>query len=135
MQRLFSALHVFWYKLLGGRLVGRIQKAPVLLLTTVGRKTGKERELPLLYFEDGANVYVIASNGGRPQHPAWYLNLTADPKVKVRMGGNERPMVARTASPEEREQLWPKAAAKYSGYDKYVKKTDRKIPVVILSPA
>jgi len=133
MQKLFMRVHAFWYRLLGGRLVGKMGKAPILLLTTTGRKSGQPREAPLMYFEDGDDLYLIASNGGRPHHPAWYLNLRDNPKVEVQIGATRRSMVARTASDDERDRLWPRAAAAYNGYDKYVKKTDRHIPVVILA--
>ncbi|MBA3653289.1 MAG: nitroreductase family deazaflavin-dependent oxidoreductase [Actinobacteria bacterium] len=134
MQKLFSTIHALWYRVLGGRLVGRIGKAPILLLTTTGRKTGKLRQLPLIYQPHGDDLVVVASNAGRPHHPAWYRNLQDDPHVSIRVGGDERPMVARTATDEERASLWPRMAAVYKGYDKYVQKTDRHIPVVILSP-
>ena len=134
MQKLFSSLHAFWYRLFRGRLVGKMGKAPILLLTTTGRKTGKERELPLLYQQEGDVIYIVASNGGRPHHPAWYLNLRDNPEVKVRIGTDERTMVARTANDDERARIWPKMTAVYKSYDSYVKKTDRHIPVVILDP-
>jgi deazaflavin-dependent oxidoreductase (nitroreductase family) len=135
MQKLFSQLHAFWYRLFGGRLVGRVGKAPVLVLTTTGRKTGKERQSPLLYQADGADIYVVASNGGRPHHPAWYHNLRDNPAVSVRIGKTDRAMVARVATEDERAAIWPKMTRVYKSYDSYVKKTDRHIPVVILSPA
>jgi F420H(2)-dependent quinone reductase len=135
MQKLFSSLHAFWYRLFGGRLVGRVGKAPVLLLITTGRKSGKERQSPLIYQEDNGEVFVVASNGGRPHHPAWYLNLSDNPTVKVRIGSADRDMVARTATDEERERIWPRMVGVYKSYDSYVKKTDRRIPVVVLTPA
>ena len=134
MQRLFSRLHALWYRLFRGRVVGKMGKAPILLLTTTGRRTGKARELPLMYQEEGEAIYLVASNGGRPHHPAWYLNLRDNPNVKVQIGTDERAMVARTADDDERARIWPKMTAVYKSYDSYVKKTDRHIPVVILEP-
>jgi len=135
MQRLFSAWHAFWYRRFRGHVVGRVGKAPILILTTTGRKSGALRQSPLIYQQEAGNVFVIASNAGRPHHPAWYLNLTANPNVRVRIGSGDRAMVARTASEDERAAIWPKMVAVYKSYDSYVKKTDRRIPVVILSPA
>ena len=133
MQKLFASFHTFLYRILRGRGVGKMGAAPILLLTTTGRKTGKERETPLMYFNDGDDLFLIASNGGRDAHPLWYLNLRDNPNVKVRIGTDERSLVARTATVAEHDRLWPKAAAAYKGYDKYVKKTERHIPMVVLS--
>ena len=135
MQRLFSRWHALWYRLFRGRVVGKMGKAPILLLTTTGRKTGKARELPLMYQSEGETIYLVASNGGRPHHPAWYLNLRDNPAVKVQIGGSDRTMVARAANADEKARIWPKMTAIYKGYDSYVKKTDRDIQVIILEPA
>ena len=109
--------------------------APVLLLTTTGRKSGKQRTLPLLYLEDGGRYVVIASVGGAPKHPAWYLNLLANPTATIEVGRRKLAVSATTASAEERARLWPLAVQMYSGYDDYQAKTSREIPVVILAPA
>jgi deazaflavin-dependent oxidoreductase (nitroreductase family) len=118
----------------GGRLAGRIAGgAPVLLLTTTGRKSGKQRTTPLLYLDDAGRYVVIASVGGAPKHPAWYLNLLTNPAATVEVGKRKLAVTAATASPEERARLWPLAVQMYAGYAGYQAKTTREIPVVILS--
>src|SRR5437764_14438205 len=98
----FSVLNRGLYRMSGGRIGGRMKGAPILLLTTTGRRSGKRRTLPLLYIEDGDRLAVIASKGGAPEHPAWYRNLTADPQVEVEVGRRRRRMRARTAEGDER---------------------------------
>ncbi len=128
-----TRLHNFWYKVLGGRLVGRFGKAPMLLLTTTGRKTGKERTTPLLYLPDGDDLVVVASWGGDDRHPLWYLNLQAEPHVTVQVGSEKQARAARTATPAEKARLWPGLVAVYKQYEGYQKKTDRDIPLVMLT--
>ena len=130
--RLLSQLHVRLYRLAGGRFVGRIRKAPVLLLTTTGRRSGARRTTPLLYLRDGDGLAIVASFGGSPTHPAWYLNLTAHPEVRVQVGRSRFAATARTATPAERERLWPQLVELYPGYEGYQEKTSREIPVVLL---
>lgn len=125
--------HNFWYRLLGGRVVGRYGKVTMLLLTTTGRKTGKARTTPLLYLPDGDDLVVIASYGGDDRHPRWYLNLQAEPHVTVQVGSEKQARVARTATPAEKARLWPGLVAVYKQYDDYQKKTDRDIPLVMLT--
>ncbi len=133
---LFSRVHVFLYRASGGRIGGRFRKtAPVLLLTTTGRKTGKQRTTPLLYVEDGERYAVVASVGGAPTHPGWYLNLRANPAATIQLGRRTLPVTAETAGPEERARLWASATRMYPTYDAYQAKTSREIPVVVLSPA
>ena len=103
-----------------------------LLLTTIGRKSGKTLTLPLIFGQSGAEYVVVASKGGAPAHPAWYLNLQANPEVKVQIKGDKFTARARTANPQERAALWPKMVAIYGPYADYQTKTDREIPVVIL---
>jgi len=108
---------------------------PCLLLTTKGARTGKTRTTPLLYVRDGGRLVLIASKGGNPRHPAWYLNLKTNPVVEVFLDGKTAHYTARAAEGEERERLWNKAVGVYSGYDKYRKRAGgRKIPVVVLEP-
>ncbi len=135
MKKAFTALHVRLYRLLGGRLVGRIGKAPVLLLTTTGRKSGRRRTIPLLYLKDSVDLVVVASNGGADRHPAWYLNLQANGAAEVQTGSERRAVVARTASPEEHARFWPALVGLYAGYAKYAERTEREIPLVVLSAA
>jgi deazaflavin-dependent oxidoreductase (nitroreductase family) len=108
---------------------------PVLLLTTTGRKSGREHTVPLLYLEDGENLALVASNGGAPIHPAWWLNLRANPEARVEIGHRKLRVRAEKASSEEKERLWPRLVEMYGGYENYRRRTDREIPVVVLSPA
>ncbi len=130
--RLFAAAHRWAYRLTKGVVGGRIVGAPVLLLTTTGRRSGKLRTTPLLYLEDGAALVVIASNGGARSHPEWFLNLEVDPTVDVQIRGEHRALRARRATAAERERLWSHAVAVYRRYEDYQRKTDREIPVVLL---
>lgn len=108
---------------------------PCLLLTTMGAKTGRTRTTPLVYVRDGENLVLIASKGGNPKHPAWYLNLRANPEVEVLIDGKTGRYIARDAEEEERERLWNKAVGVYSGYEKYKRRAgERVIPVVVLEP-
>jgi deazaflavin-dependent oxidoreductase (nitroreductase family) len=132
--RAMSALHRFWYKLTGGKLGGRFGKAPVLLLETRGRKTGKVRVTPLMYVKWGEDYALMASNGGRDSHPAWYLNLQANPSAHIQVGRARRPVTARAATPEEEKALWPRFVSIYKSYESYQQKTSRKIPIVVLHP-
>ena len=132
MLKLFSKLHVFLYRASGGRIGGRFKAAPVLLLTTTGRKTGKQRTTPLLYAEDAGRYVVVASVGGAPKHPAWYLNLREDERATIRVGGRTLAVRGETAAPEERARLWAVMTRIYGPYDDYQAKTSREIPIVIL---
>ena len=129
-----SAIHEFWYRLTGGVLGGSIVGRPILLLTTTGRKTGAQRTTPLMYLEDGKKLVIIASNGGNPRHPAWWLNLEKNPQAEVQLRSEKRRVKAEEATGEERERLWQAVVETYSGYEGYQKTTDRQIPVVILCP-
>jgi F420H(2)-dependent quinone reductase len=134
MFRMGGALHKGVYRLTGGKVGGKIGKNPVLLLTTIGRKSGQRRTQPLLYTRAGESYAVIASKGGAPQHPLWYLNLQAKPQAEVTIGRETRQVRARDTEGEERERLWRALADRYPGYDKYAQKTTRQIPVVVLEP-
>jgi deazaflavin-dependent oxidoreductase (nitroreductase family) len=107
-------------------------RTPTLLLTTVGRKSGKRLTLPLIYGTDGDRHVIVASKGGAPEHPAWYLNLQSNPQVDVQVAARKFQAVARTASGEERRRLWEMMAGIYPPYPDYQKRTDREIPVVVL---
>lgn len=133
--RAMSALNVWLYRLSGGRIAGSMKGAPILLLTTRGRKSGKTRVTPLLYLRDGENLVLVASKGGAPKHPIWFLNAEASPDVEVEVGRTRERRRARRTSPEERERLWPKLVEMYAPYADYQTKTTREIPVVILEPA
>ena len=131
----FSNLNRRLYRLSGGRIGGKFPGgAKILLLSTTGRKSGKERTLPLLYLRDGDKLIIVASKGGHDHHPHWYLNLKANPDVVAQVKSDKRTMRAQDATAEEHARYWPELAAMYDGYEKYTKLTDRKIPVVVLSP-
>jgi proline iminopeptidase len=107
---------------------------PSLLLTTTGRKSGERFIFPLFYGQAGDSYIVVASKGGAPQHPGWYRNILADPEVEVQAGTAKMKARARTATGEERAQLWEKALEFWPPYADYQKKTEREIPVVVLDP-
>ena len=133
LVRFLGRLHSHIYRLTGGRFVGRVGKAPILLLTTTGRRSGQPRTAPLLYLRDGEKLAIVASFGGNPTHPIWYLNLTTNPEVEVQVGRERFAATARTAPSADRERLWPLFVAMYSGYAGYQEKTTREIPVVLLT--
>ena len=107
---------------------------PTLLLTTRGRKSGQLRRTALIYSRDGENYLLVASQGGAPTHPQWYLNLTANPEVALQVGADKLAGRARVASAEEKPRLWQMMVAVYPPYAEYQLKTRRKIPVVIVEP-
>jgi deazaflavin-dependent oxidoreductase (nitroreductase family) len=108
--------------------------APICLVTTTGRKTGRARTVPLVYVADGEELVVVASKGGMTTHPAWYLNMLADPKVVVETAAGKRPATARTATEAEKARFWPELVAVYEHFDAYQARTTRPIPLVILTP-
>jgi deazaflavin-dependent oxidoreductase (nitroreductase family) len=128
-------LNIPLYRLSGGRIGGRIAEAPVLLLTTTGRKSGQSRTAPVVYLVDGENLIVIGSNAGHSRTPAWSLNLQANPEAEVEVGRERRPVRARVATGEERAELWRKHNEQYSGFDEYEARTDRDIALFVLEPA
>jgi len=130
--RLFSLIHQVVYRLSGGRIGSQLVGAPVLLLATKGRKSGKARTTPLLYLEEGANWIVAGSNAGDDWNPAWWLNLKAQPEATVQIGDTVMRIRAREASEEEKNLLWPRFVDMYADYEVYQQRTTRKIPVVIL---
>ena len=107
---------------------------PTLLLTTVGRKSGRALTLPLIFGRAGPDYVIVASKGGAPAHPAWYLNLEANPEVQVQVKGEKFTARAHTAQGSERATLWAKMVEIYGPYAQYQTKTDRQIPVVVLKP-
>jgi deazaflavin-dependent oxidoreductase (nitroreductase family) len=107
---------------------------PTLLLTTTGRKSGKPRVMPLIYGKTPTGYAIIASKGGHPSHPVWYLNLLAQPKVRVQVAKDKFEAKARVTSGAERAAIWKQMAAIYAPYDDYQKRTKREIPVVVLEP-
>lgn len=131
----FTKAHSSVYRATGGKFAGTMGSGkPVLLLNTIGRKSGEKRTHPLLYMADGEDMVIVASAAGAPKHPAWYFNLKANPETTVEVGDREVRVRAKEANAEEKARLWPKLVEMYSGYEGYQKKTDRPIPVVILHP-
>jgi deazaflavin-dependent oxidoreductase (nitroreductase family) len=131
--RAMSGLNTALYRLTGGKVANRMGKAPIFLLTVAGRKSGKRRTTPLLYGRDGDNYVVIASMGGAPKHPAWYHNLKGQ-EAEIQVGRKRLRVRARDAEGEERERLWALMVSLYPSYGDYQKKTERRIPVVVLEP-
>jgi len=129
---LFGQEHTDRYKETDGDVGHDWQGTQVLLLTTTGRKTGEERELPLIYGTNGDDYLIVASKGGADQPPAWYLNLKADPNVVVQVKGDRFDAQAREATPEEKADLWSTMTAEWPAYDEYQKKTERDIPIIVL---
>ena len=122
------------YRLSGGRIGGRVGRAPVLLLTTTGRKSGQPRTAPIVYLADGENVVLINTNAGNAKIPAWSLNLKANPEAEVELGRKRQPVRARVAEGEERADLWRKHVEQFEGFDRYKQKLDREISVFVLEP-
>lgn len=119
----------------GGRLLSTAFGMPALELHTIGRKTGKERTVMLTTpVHDDERIVLVASKGGDDRHPDWYRNLVANPDVEITLDGRRRPMRARTATPEEKAELWPQVVAAYKGYAGYQRRTERDIPLVICEP-
>ena len=132
-ERLFGDEHVRRYRETGGA-VGHIWRrgAKTLLLTTRGRKTGEPGTAPLIYESSPTGYVIVASNGGAQKHPGWYRNLLREPHVEVQVEGDVFPAQARTATGEERAELWRLAAQQWPPYDDYQTRTGREIPVVVL---
>lgn len=129
-----SAINTWLFRATGGKVGGRfLRGAPVLLLTTTGRKSGQPRTSPLLYLEDGESIILVASKGGMSHSPLWFHNLEANPNCEVEIGTRRQAMVARRASAEEKRALWPRLVAMYKDYDDYQARTTRDIPVLILT--
>jgi proline iminopeptidase len=130
---LFGDEHVRRYRETDGE-VGHIWKegSTILLLTTTGRRTGRETTTPLIYGLDGDTPVIVASKGGAPEHPGWFENLVKSPEVGVQIGGDRFGARARVAEGEERERLWERMNEIWPHYDEYATRTDRVIPVVVL---
>jgi len=131
--KMLSALHVGLFRATGGVVGRRLVDNDMLLLTTTGRFTGRSHTVPLLYLEDGQDLIVIASWGGRPDHPEWYKNLVASPEAVVQVLRRRFPATATTLGPAERTTWWPRIVDAYEGYAEYQSRTEREIPVVRIS--
>jgi F420H(2)-dependent quinone reductase len=128
----WAAVQVELYEASGGRAGDTLEGAPVVILTTRGRKTGKLRKTPLMRIEHDGVYAVVASLGGAPKHPVWYLNLVANPDVTLQDGEKVLDLRARTASADEKRHWWPRLTAVWPPYSEYQSKTERDIPVVLL---
>jgi deazaflavin-dependent oxidoreductase (nitroreductase family) len=126
--------HVRRYRETNGEVGYIWNGVPTLLLTTTGRKTGQPRTSALIFARDGDGFLVVASTGGAPRHPSWYLNLVATPAAEIQVGGDHIPVTARSATDEEKPRLWGIVAEQWPNYNVYQTRTDRVIPVVILTP-
>ncbi|MDQ1402302.1 MAG: hypothetical protein QOG03_618 [Actinomycetota bacterium] len=133
--KVVTGFHEAIFKATQGRLGGRVAGMPVLILHTTGRKSGQRRSTMLTTpVKDEDRIVIVASKGGDPKHPTWFLNLEANPDVEVTIDGGTKPMKARTATKAEKDELWPQITGTYKGYAGYQQRTDRDIPVVILEP-
>lgn len=132
LQNALTSIHTFVYASTNGAIGGRMVNSPVLLLTTRGRKTNKQRTVPLLYLADGDDWVLVASNGGATKHPTWWLNLQSHPEAQIQVREIKQRVRAEKANAEEKRRLWPSLVAMYPGYKKYQEITNRDIPVVIL---
>jgi deazaflavin-dependent oxidoreductase (nitroreductase family) len=127
--------HTVVYRVTRGLVGHRVPFAPpMLLLDHVGAKSGKRRTTPLVYMRDGDNYVLVASKGGNPKNPAWFHNLRANPETTIQVGSQRFNVKAKVASPQKRTALWPKVVDHYAPYDEYQRRTERKIPLVILEP-
>ena len=132
--RRLSRWHRRIYRLTRGLIGRRLVHNDMLILTTTGRRSGRRHEVPLLYLRNGESLVVIASYGGRPNYPDWYLNLVTRPDADVQIEGHRQSVTARVATSEEREEWWPRIVDAYEGYSQYQSRTGRIIPVVFLDP-
>jgi deazaflavin-dependent oxidoreductase (nitroreductase family) len=132
---LLGAEHIQRYRETDGEVGYLWNDAPTLLLTTTGRRSGEPRTSALIFGRDGDDYLVVASMGGAPTHPAWYLNLTANPAAEIQVRADHIPVVARTASEDEKPRLWQIVTEVWPNYDVYQSRTERAIPVVVLSPS
>jgi deazaflavin-dependent oxidoreductase (nitroreductase family) len=133
-MKFITGVHGFWYRLTGGLVGGNVFGTRVLLLTTIGRKSGKRYTTPLTYLKDGDNLVIIASNGGADTDPDWWRNLKANPLATVQVGPNRKELHAGAAVGSERDRLWAAVTTRYPIYRRYEGATKREIPVVVLRP-
>ena len=131
----FTSAHAALYKLSGARIGGTYMGAPIVLVDSVGRRSGKRRTHPLIGREIDGGIVIVASKGGIDRHPAWYLNLMANPETEVNWRGERRRVRAREAEGEERERRWKQMVEVYPPYAHYQSRTERRIPVILLEPA
>ena len=131
---LFGDEHVRQYEATGGKVGHDWNGTSCLILHTRGRRSGAIRKIPLIYGRNGEDYVLVASKGGAPEHPGWYLNLVAHPDVDIQVWDTVIPVTARTGTGADKRRVWPMMAAQWSGYDEYQTGTPRDIPVVLLRP-
>jgi deazaflavin-dependent oxidoreductase (nitroreductase family) len=132
IARFMIGAHMRLYRATSGRLGGKIQGLDLVLLSTTGKKSGKTRTVPLGSFVDNGDRFIVASNAGADKHPAWFVNLSANPDVTVQLGARVYRARAVVTSGEERARLWQQVAREAPGYQRYTEKTSREIPIVRL---
>jgi deazaflavin-dependent oxidoreductase (nitroreductase family) len=125
---------VFLYNVSGGRIGGKMGQVPVLLLTTVGRKSGKQRTLPLVYIMDGPAYVITASAGGADKNPGWFFNIRSNPQATIQVKDKHIKVTAEVAEPEKKSELWSRLVEVAPNFAGYQKRTSREIPMVILHP-
>ena len=135
LLRLFLATHIRLYRLTGGRVGGKLGNNAILLLYTVGRKSGRQQITPLVYFRDGNDYIITASNGGADRHPAWYYNLKARPQTQIQVMDRHIHVTAEEATAAVRERLWQQLIAGHPQFAGYQTKTARLIPLLVLHPS
>jgi deazaflavin-dependent oxidoreductase (nitroreductase family) len=131
---LFGDEHVRQYEETGGAVGHDWNDTTILILHTTGRRTGELRKFPLIYGRSGDDYVIVASKGGDPDHPGWYKNLLAQPDAKIQVWDAVIPVRTRTAEGAERERLWELMVGQWKYYPRYQEKTEREIPVVVLTP-
>jgi len=134
LARAAIAAHVALYRLSGGKIGGQAQHMPVLLLTTTGRKSGKQHTTALVYMPDGDDFVVVASNGGQARLPNWWLNMRKSKQTRIEVGRKRLRVSVQEATPEERQRLWPRVIAYRAGHETYQERTPYPLPLVILHP-
>ncbi len=132
--QLLGQEHVERYRETDGEVGYIWNGVPILLVTTTGRKSGEDRPTPLIFGRDGDDFLVIASMAGAPTHPNWYRNLVAHPAAKIQVRAQHLEVDARTANEDERQRLWEIMTDSWPNYDTYQSRTERRIPVVVLTP-
>jgi F420H(2)-dependent quinone reductase len=135
MMKRISKFHTRLYRATGGLIGGRVDGLDILLLTTVGRKSGEKRTVPLPYYQDGGRYLLVASYGGNAKNPAWVHNLTANPSVEIQVGFRKMRAQALAAAEPERTRLWAQISTAFPRYLAYQQKTERTIPIIVLEPS
>ena len=131
-MKITSNLHSALYRCTGGRIGGQLGGLPVLLLTTIGRRTRRRRTTPLVYLGDGEDLVIVGSNGGNDWHPSWYRNLLRNQHAEVQINTQRKRVAGVTATGSERERLWQEVVKLWPGYARYQEGTNRSIPLVVL---